>query len=245
MRINAQAELQPQQTQDGSHTAFSTRYQQTYHSSFGALTESEQVFLHGSGVAQQLQKGIAVDVLEVGFGLGLNFLISADYAIAHGASLRYDAWEHDPIDALTFRALNYRSLLQQPQLVDQVATLFDQLAQNEHQVSAHFNFTTPEDSALTLIQGNAVQLADASIKENALRLYDAIYLDAFSPDTNPECWSESFLEKLYGLLKPEGRLASYCVKGSVQRALKNAGFSVAKKPGPPGKREILCATKHK
>jgi len=72
--------------------------------------------------------------------------------------------------------------------------------------------------------------------------YDAIFLDTFSPDVNPECWTLAFLKQIRPFLAPEGRLATYCVKGSVRRNLQEAGFTVNKYPGPRGKREVLWAT---
>ncbi|MBK7030022.1 MAG: hypothetical protein IPH45_12775 [Bacteroidales bacterium] len=38
-------------------------------------------------------------------------------------------------------------------------------------------------------------------------------------------------------------MVTYSCKGIVKRALRSAGFSIQKLPGPPGKREILRAIK--
>ncbi len=73
--------------------------------------------------------------------------------------------------------------------------------------------------------------------------FDAIYLDAFSPDNNPECWTTEFFLTLFQSLKPFGKLSTYCAKGVVRRSLEAAGFEVTKLPGPPGKREIVVATR--
>jgi tRNA U34 5-methylaminomethyl-2-thiouridine-forming methyltransferase MnmC len=73
--------------------------------------------------------------------------------------------------------------------------------------------------------------------------YQAIYQDAFSPEANPELWTESFFARLYPLLEVGGRLATYSVKGTVRRKLQAVGFTVQKQPGPPGKRKILVAIK--
>lgn len=69
--------MQPLETSDGSRTLHSDRYAQTYRSLHGALTESRHVFLEGSGVAERLRAGRSTAVLEVGFGTGLNFLVTA------------------------------------------------------------------------------------------------------------------------------------------------------------------------
>ncbi|MCB1757929.1 MAG: hypothetical protein KDJ38_20590, partial [Gammaproteobacteria bacterium] len=71
--------------------------------------------------------------------------------------------------------------------------------------------------------------------------FHAVYLDAFSPESNPELWRPAFLQTLFRSLLPGGRLVSYCVKGRVRRDLQMTGFDVFKTPGPPGKREVLIA----
>ena len=74
--------------------------------------------------------------------------------------------------------------------------------------------------------------------------FDAIYLDAFSPDTNAECWSDEMLSRLFTALRSDGgTLVTYCAKGAVRRSLEAVGFVVHRHPGPPGKREILSASR--
>ena len=73
--------------------------------------------------------------------------------------------------------------------------------------------------------------------------YDVIYFDAFSPEAQAELWTTDIFTKLFATLKKGGVMTTYSCKGSVKRALKQAGFSIEKLPGPPGKREFLRATK--
>ena len=75
------------------------------------------------------------------------------------------------------------------------------------------------------------------------KTYDLIYFDAFSPRKQPECWSTTILTTCYNALKSQGILVTYCAKGSVKRSLKQTGFLVETLPGPPGKREMVRATK--
>ena len=69
--------------------------------------------------------------------------------------------------------------------------------------------------------------------------YNLIYFDAFGARVQPELWTET----MYNALKPKGVLVTYSAKGSVRRAMQAVGFKVEKLPGPPGKREMLRATK--
>jgi len=74
-------------------------------------------------------------------------------------------------------------------------------------------------------------------------LFDLIYFDAFSPEKQPELWDKKIFKKLYLNTAPFGKLVTYCSKGSVRRALQASGYSTERLPGPPGKREILRASK--
>lgn len=220
------------ETGDASNTLFSERYQQTYHSRFGALTESLHVFLHGAQVETRLSKHQPTRVLEIGLGLGLNCLLSADCASQYRTPLHYTGIEHEPISSAQLRALHYEQLLSQPELVNHLAHLLDnpstpaKLGHNTT-VELHVKDATSE----SLLKSLATEPA-----------YDAIYLDAFSPEHNAECWTLDFLTHLRSFLAPDGLLATYCVKGTVRRNLQSAGFRVEKYPGPTGKREVLRAS---
>jgi tRNA U34 5-methylaminomethyl-2-thiouridine-forming methyltransferase MnmC len=78
---------------------------------------------------------------------------------------------------------------------------------------------------------------------SADKIYHIIYFDAFSPEVQPELWTPAIFLKLYNMMKPGGFLLTYCVKGDVVRAMRAAGFSVEKHPGPPGKRHVVRAVK--
>lgn len=221
------------ETGDTSNTLYSERYKQTYHSRFGALTESMHVFLHGAHVSTRLSAQLPTRVLEIGFGLGLNCLLSADCAQNHQTPLHYTGIEHDPITGTQLHTLDYQHLLRRPDLANDLATLLDNPDQpadlGDHTiVELHVENATSE----RLLQSLAMKPP-----------YDAIYLDAFSPEHNAECWTLSFLSHLHALLAPTGLLATYCVKGAVRRNLQTAGFTVEKYPGPIGKREVLRAFK--
>jgi tRNA U34 5-methylaminomethyl-2-thiouridine-forming methyltransferase MnmC len=48
---------------------------------------------------------------------------------------------------------------------------------------------------------------------------------------------------MLSILNSKGFLVTYCCQGQARRNMISAGFSVEKVPGPPGKREMLKATK--
>ena len=217
-------------TEDGSRTLLSPRYRETYHSHHGAATEARHVFLEGSAVARRLAAGRPTTVLEVGFGAGLNALLTLAEADRWGTPLRFVTLERDPLPVAVLRDLGYRALLPRPELAD---ALYDWLAALPSGVRAH----------ATEIAGNRLELLVVEAQHAALpSAVHAVYHDAFSPDVNPELWDPAFLERLYRALVPGGLLVSYTVKGTVRRRLAALGFEVAKAPGPPGgKREMLIA----
>ena len=229
-------------TGDGSKTLFSERYQQTYHSTHGALTESRTVFLEGSRLASYLhsnkEQRQPVRILEIGFGLGLNFLLSADLALQLQASLDYIAMENDPVNAELVEQLNYHAHLHNPELAGALWQHLKQPAKKAAQTN---------DNTETLAADISLQV-DASLafqQLNKFQPFNVIYLDAFSPDSNPECWRPEILAALYNLTAVNGTLVTYSSKGAVRRGLQHAGFKIEKLPGPPGKREFLRATRER
>jgi tRNA U34 5-methylaminomethyl-2-thiouridine-forming methyltransferase MnmC len=226
--------MRPIQTADGSKTLHSERYAQTFHSDKGAVTESKHVFLESSEVAPKLRAGESVSVLEVGFGTGLNFFLTADAAIRHKAKLIYTALEQILLPSELIRQLGYQKHLHST-VLESYLTFREALP---HEVSeGRYGF---EQECLRL----ELLIGEATTQTFAANVFDAIYQDAFSPDANPELWSEDFFRKLFDVLKPKGKLTTYSVKGDVRRTLQRVGFIVEKRPGPlGGKREMLVANK--
>jgi tRNA U34 5-methylaminomethyl-2-thiouridine-forming methyltransferase MnmC len=222
------------ETADGSKTFRSERYAQTFHSDKGAVTESKHVFLESSHAAPKLRAGESVSVLEVGFGTGLNFFLTADVALQYQANLTYKALEQTLLPAELIKQLGYEKQLE-PNVLESYLQYRESLPDEVSDGQYVFEKDTVR---LELSIGEATtQTLDSNV-------FDAIYQDAFSPDANPELWSEGFFAKLYNALKPSGKLTTYSVKGEVRRTLQKVGFIVEKRPGPVGgKREMLVASK--
>lgn len=227
-----------QTTADGVDTLYSARYRQTYHSTHGALAEAEHVFLKGTGVSRRLWEAHPTRVLEVGFGTGLNFWLTARQSRETAAHLHYTALEKALLPAQLLTQLNHGRVLEQINDIRQSFLAWRaHLPDSDRNSILHWDFE--ETVCLELI------LSDATIAPIPDRDYHAIYHDAFSPDANPELWTVDFFRRLYQVLTPGGKLATYSVKGAVRRNLQAVGFDVQKQPGPPGKREMLVAVKPK
>lgn len=215
-------------TRDGSRTLQGDG--ESFKSLSGALTEARWVYLEGSGVGQRLRSGRPTRLLEIGFGSGLLFLVSAALATQAGTPLQYVGVEQQPPDAATLAELGYAQLLAPSTLPAQLIAW---------RRSAPLDMAVQQFSAgpvtLQLHVGDALSLPWQG-------QFHAIYHDAFSPAANRPLWEPAFLASLAGALTPGGRLVSFTVAGQVRRALAAAGLTVAKVPGPPGgKREVLVA----
>lgn len=213
-----------QLTADGSHTIQIDDLQVTYHSKHGAIQESRHVFID-AGIAYLHQMNILseVRILEMGFGTGLNALLTAIFSDEMGLRVKYHSIEAFPLGTDEMSSLNYGSLLQQEAIFGQLHT-------------TDWNITTTIHSKFELHKHHCK--LDAFVTEEKFNL---IYYDAFAPTAQPELWTAEVFEKLNRLLKPQGILVTYCSKGVVRRAMEAAGFRVTKLQGPPGKREMVRA----
>ncbi|MCH2181225.1 MAG: tRNA (5-methylaminomethyl-2-thiouridine)(34)-methyltransferase MnmD [Mariniblastus sp.] len=221
-------------TDDGSRTLLDSDSSLAWHSESGALAESRHVYLDNSGVNQRLQQGKVTRVLEIGFGTGLCFWLTASAACRGKAQLDYTSFEHRLMPATVLAQLNHGEIGECQPAYDRFSTLIldsPDLATGELSCrvdSVSLNLVTRDVTDTTKLPG----------------ALDAVFHDPFSPEATPEMWSQELFVRLFGQLKPQGRLVTYCVKSSIQRLLGHVGFEVSKKKGPPGgKREVLVATR--
>lgn len=209
-------------TEDGSHTLYSEQYHAHYHSLRGALQESLHIFIENGYCFIDKNE---INILEVGFGTGLNAALTASKAESIGRTTKYTGIELHPPSELTLSEINYATILSQE----------DSL--NWKKIThAKWNDVIQINSFFSIIK-----IQDDFIKYNICNLFDIVYFDAFAPDDQPEIWSESIFEKIYTNTNPGGILVTYCSKGIVKQALRKAGFKVERLAGPAGKRHILRA----
>ncbi len=209
-------------TGDGSKSLFLPDLNETYHSKFGAITESEHVFIQAG--YKYISKSV-IRILEIGFGTGLNVLLTYLAHLKDNQKIYYETIEKYPLPGNIIDAVNY----------------FKDTGTKEIFKRIH-NVTWQEDIALTerfVLHKNRIDLLDY----NTDKKFDLVYFDAFAPDKQPEMWTQAIFDKMYKLLDINGILVTYSAKGSVRRTMQAAGFKVERLPGPPGKREMLRAVK--
>lgn len=213
-------------TEDGSHTVYLPELDEHYHSTHGAINESQHVFIQAGLEYLRLDEPT---ILEVGFGTGLNALLTLQNSIAKKQKIRYVALEPYPLEADIFKHLNF----------DDSAEMAapDNYLQKMHEAQWNFPVFINDDFVLHKLKHT---LQETSFMEEA---FDVIYFDAFAPAKQPEVWSAENFEKCFQALKPGGVLTTYSSQGQVRRNMQEAGFKTEKIPGPKGKREMLRAIK--
>jgi tRNA U34 5-methylaminomethyl-2-thiouridine-forming methyltransferase MnmC len=211
-------------TADGSHTLYVPGMDEHYHSHFGALTESQHIFIN-AGLAS-LGPG-PVSILEVGFGTGLNALLSATYAETNKIAVSYTSLEKYPLDPSVVRQLNYGSLAGEGG-----EDLFNAIHE------APWNLPSRINDWFTLEKRESDLTTDQLTGS-----YDMIFFDAFGPDKQPAMCTEEVLRKISAVTHDGSVFVTYSAKGTLKRMLRSLGFEVTHLPGPPGKRVITRAIK--
>lgn len=212
-------------TDDGSHSLLVPELNEQYHSVHGAKQEAEHVFLK-MGLDDRLDDGYkSISVFEVGFGTGLNALLTANWAKENKTSVAYTSIEKYPVADEEFNLLNYGDLLQAPELYKKITG------------AKWGNFTEMTDLfSLRKVEADLIE-------DNLPKGFDVVFFDAFAPNKQPKLWEVNIFKKIFEIMINNGVLVTYCCQGQARRNMIEAGFEVEKVPGPPGKREMLRARK--
>ena len=215
-------------TSDGSKTIQIEGWNEQYHSIHGALQEAKHVYIN-AGLKTFLErqpKQNALTLLEIGFGTGLNALLTALESLNISQEICYHGIEAYPVEAEELQALGYDTLIGSDPSIFQ--NIHNCSWHENHKILPHFSIVKRQAFFSDIDEANA---------------FDVIYFDAFGPRVQPDLWIESIFKKMYEALRPNGLLVTYCAKGSVRRCMQAVGFEVERLPGPPGKREMLRAIK--
>jgi len=198
---------------------------ETYHSKFGAIQEAVHVFIQNG---LHLTEGKPISILEIGFGTGLNAFITFLESQKNNQHIRYTGVEAYPVPPEESVQLNYVTELHAEQHTGVFAAMHSN--QWDEEVALADNF---------VLNKRHQRFEDINDSEQ----FDLIYFDAFGYPTQPELWSEAIFKKMYRALKPNGILVTYACRTVIKKAMITAGFTTKKLPGPPGKREMLRASK--
>ncbi len=211
-------------TGDGSDTIFVTELNEHYHSVHGAIRESTCVYIINGF---DFCNADPVRILEIGFGTGLNAMLTFMKAAESGRYVEYTSIEKFPLSPLIINSLNYIDFFE-----NEHGKIFDTL----HSLPWDRNYYITDSFIFRKIK------SDFTVY-NPSGSYDLIYYDAFGPDKQPEMWTKEVMIKIAGVSAPGAVFVTYSAKGEVKRNLNDTGFSVSLLPGPPGKRHVIRAVK--
>lgn len=212
-------------TLDGSTTIHLQEWDECYHSKHGAIQEAKHVFIKNG---LNLFEGNPVNILEIGFGTGLNAFITFLESNIKNQKINYVGVEAYPVEAKEVLEMNYVEELD----ADTYKNVFQKMHESEWNQEIHIS----PNYSLT----KRKQFFD---EINDFEIFDLIYFDAFGYRVQPELWSTEIFQKMYNSLKPNGVLVTYAARGVVKRSMLSVGFTVEKLAGPPGKREMFRAFK--
>ena len=211
-------------TEDGSSSLRRKDLQEGYHSTHGAIAESQHIFINAG--LKNIERKPLINILEIGFGTGLNALLTCEFAIKEKQNIFYQTIEKYPLPKEITSKLNYGKILN---MEDEFEMLHSINWEENNNLNTYFE-----------IRKTAQAAEETSYKEN---FFDLIYFDAFAPQFEEKLWQKEVFDKLFLSMKVNACLVTYCCKGEVKRTLKASGFQIEKLPGPKGKREILRAKK--
>ena len=211
-------------TSDGSHTIFVPELNEHYHSVHGAVQESEFIFIK-SGF--DFCTANPLSVFEVGFGTGLNALLTAITTLSSDKQVHYTSIEKYPVGSTLINTMNHHLYA----------------GESGWEIS-NLLHSSPWDSWVKICKNfNLKKINEDFTTFTITGKYDLIYFDAFGPDKQPEMWTHEVFEKISSITNANGVFVTYSAKGEVKRNLKSCGFEVTLLPGPPGKRQIIRAVK--
>jgi len=212
-------------TEDGSHTIFVPELNEHYHSVHGAVQESAFIFINNG---YEVCKGDPVSILEIGFGTGLNALLTAIKSISGTRKVLYTSIEKYPLASEIVDSLNH----------------FEFAGEYGKDFFNRIN-SAPWNESVKICDNFELRKIESDLTTTTLQgTFDLIYFDAFGPDKQPEMWTREIFYRIAAVTIKGGILVTYSAKGEVKRSLKACGFDVELLPGPPGKRQMIRAVKN-
>ncbi|QBO59273.1 tRNA (5-methylaminomethyl-2-thiouridine)(34)-methyltransferase MnmD [Chryseobacterium salivictor] len=217
-------------TSDGSKTLYINDLNENYHSHHGALQEAQHVFIDNG---LNLIKNCNINILELGFGTGLNVLVTIDEFLKTDKShvIHYFTLEKYPINEREVNELDYGSIFHKTEM--------QEIYQRIHASNWNETVEILPQFFLTKYHCDFFEIKNLDFPE-----IDLVYFDCFGARVQPDLWEKPLFEMVANTMKPGGLLTTYSSKGSVRRILEELGFNVEKKAGPPGKREMINAVKN-
>ncbi len=219
----------PQSTEDGSYTFFSERFQEAFHSSFGAKQEAEVRYIEPCLIKQLAQQQSIIRILDVCYGLGYNSAAALEAIWSVNPQCQVELIALEITADIPQQAVKHNLLAQWKCPIPE---LLAELSNKSEVIS--------ELLTAKLLLGDARQTIQTVIKQSWQA--DAIFLDPFSPPKCPQLWTVEFIELVAQCLLPKARLATYSCSAAVRTALSSAGLNIGSITGAGRKSPGTIAT---
>ena len=192
-------------TEDGSITLFSEIYGESCHSTSGAETETDLHYISGCNIPAISKQLDSINILEVGFGLGIGLKQTLKTTIPNSCFLNFISFEIDS---------------------DLIEATLDEL-KYEYTKNSHCYVVKNDELNLLVFYGNARASID-TIPKYFDEKFHAIYQDAFSPKRNAILWTTEWFKLLKSLADKECILSTYSSSSSIRKSLLAANWFVTK-----------------
>ncbi len=196
-------------TADGSETFYNDEVGDVYHTKSGAVEEAFLKYVEPSEIAEIARRG-RVRILDICFGLGYNACAAIDRALEVNpdCEIRIVGLEND--DMILGKTMEVNPPLENYHIIKEVA---EKKGYSNGKIK------------IRLIMGDARD----TIK-NIDGMFDAVFLDPFSPAKQPDLWQEGFFMDIMRRMRKGAILATYSYARMVRENLKTAGFIVSDGP---------------
>lgn len=201
--------FQTLETADGSITLIHPIFHEAYSSQHGSWMQARELYLKQTQTHMHPQP----KVLEIGFGLGVNFRTVLQRCLTRKVRLEYLSYELFPAPLEALESVKMPISEEADQVWQEVLSLW-----------------SPTSSIALEGQWGRLEIGLEDVTQNQFptNWATAVFFDPFSPDVNPEPWQLEVLQKSFAACLRGAKLATYSVQGQFRRDLAKAGFAVRK-----------------
>lgn len=216
--------MELKQTQDGSNTLYSQKYQQHFHScKDGALNEA--LTKHVIPALKFSHKEEELNILDICFGIGYNTFATIYYMKKNNIDTKVSFYSPEFDEELIKSLKNF----EYPKEFDEIKHIIEAVSNDQFYQDSQFKIE--------------VFIGDARLYIQTLFKIDIVYQDAFSSDVNKELWTKEYFSDIKNIVDFDALITTYSIATPVRLAMSENGFYIYE-CNPTGKSKITIATNY-